>query len=544
MRHSLVRRLAAHLGAAGLVTGLLTVATPAAAAATAPADLGVTTQAYSADLAVGGGRVFVGADDRVIVADATGTPTGDVITGLSGVRQLAMAQDGARLYAALSGSNEVAEIDTATLAVTRRLDLSSHPCPVSLALLGERLWVGHGCDTGKGGVVGLDLSATAPVPVAVGGEQMRAPVLAAAGDTLVVGQRSVHEGDLLVYDVVGDAPELRGTIEGDQVYLDYLRDLALSSDGTALFAMASSPNDVIRFDTRTLTVTGEYGDGWIGYASAVALSGDGAYVALAAEYGNNDLTVYDAASGTALFGAEQWDAEALLDGVAFSGSDVFMLLRSTTDRLLLWRVTGAELPASTLTVTAPTYAYVGSPATIEGRLTRADGKPLALKPLTVIRRSTYEGKELITGVRTGKDGTFSFEDTMQERGEWIYLVYWEGDDRYRRAGAFAVLNARDRSTLTLDGPETGTAGTTVQLTGTLTANGRSLGSWTTFTVLRSIKVDGVSDSVTLPPVRLNADGTFTLTDTLTTAGHYTYLATWKGDITAGPAKATHRITVE
>ncbi|GAA3105411.1 hypothetical protein [Nonomuraea salmonea] len=73
-----------------------------------------------------------------------------------------MAQDGARLYAALSGSNEVAEIDTATLAVTRRLDLSSHPCPVSLALLGERLWVGHGCDTGKGGVVGLDLSATAP----------------------------------------------------------------------------------------------------------------------------------------------------------------------------------------------------------------------------------------------------------------------------------------------------------------------------------------------------------------------------------------------
>ncbi|MEU4233222.1 hypothetical protein AB0F17_53800 [Nonomuraea sp. NPDC026600] len=187
MRHPLVRRLAAHCGAAGLITGLLTVAAPAASAADTTTDLGVTLDSYTADLAVGGGRVFVPADDRIIVADTGGNLTGGVVTGLSGVRELAMNADDTRLYAALTGSNEVAEIDTASLAVTRRINLSAHPCPSTLALLGERLRVGHGCDNGPGGVVGLDLSAATPAPVAVGGEHLRAPVLAAAGDTLVVG---------------------------------------------------------------------------------------------------------------------------------------------------------------------------------------------------------------------------------------------------------------------------------------------------------------------------------------------------------------------
>lgn len=123
LRHPLVRRTAAHCAAAGLLTGLLTVAAPAASAADTTTDLGVTFDSYTADLAVGGGRVFVSADDRIIVADTGGNLTGGVI-GLSGVRELAMNAADTRLYAALTGSNEVAEIDTASLAVTRRIDLS------------------------------------------------------------------------------------------------------------------------------------------------------------------------------------------------------------------------------------------------------------------------------------------------------------------------------------------------------------------------------------------------------------------------------------
>ncbi|MFF0308137.1 YncE family protein [Streptosporangium sp. NPDC004379] len=547
MRHPLVRRLVAHCGVAGLITGLLTglltVAAPAASAADITTDLGVTFDSYTADLAVGGGRVFVSATDRIIVAGTDGNLTGGVVTGLSDVRELAMNADATRLYAALTGSNEVAEIDTASLAVTRRIDLSAHPCPSTLALLGERLWVGYGCDD-PGGVVGLDLSVAVPTPTAVGGEHLSAPVLAAAGDTLVVGRTGLHHADMLVYDIGGGTPELRGTIDGTKWRMDYLRDLALTSDGATLYSAADGPGRFNRYDTRTLAVTGTYGDGWDGYPSAVALGSDGAYVAAGRQYGSTDLTLYDAATGAKLFAADKPDAELLPDGVAFSGSDVFALLRSSADRLLLWRVTGVALPASTLKVTAPAREFIGSPVTVEGRLTRADGKALGLRPIAVTRRSVEGRKDPIAGVTTRKDGTFTFQDTPPEVGEVTYQVFWDGDDSYRRSDASVTVMIRHVSTLTMDGPQSGVAGTPVTLTGVLTA-GDHPPVRATLTVQRSVYVDGVSGkSVTLPPVSVNDDGTYTFTDTPAVAGRYDYLAMWSGEATAGPAKATHRIMVE
>ncbi|QYC43604.1 hypothetical protein Nocox_30100 [Nonomuraea coxensis DSM 45129] len=549
MRHPLVRRLAAHCGAAVLITGLLTAAAPAASAAGTTTDLGAT-DSYTADLAVGAGRVFVPAGDRIIVADTGGNLTGNVVTGLSGVRELAVNADETRLYAALSGSNEVAEIDTASLAVTRRIDLPAYPCPSTLALLGERLWVGHGCDTGPGGVVGLDLSASAPAPVAVGGEHPHAPVLAAAGDTLVVGRTGLDHADMLVYDIGGGSPEPRGTIDGKKWRMHHLRDLALTADGTTLFSAADAPGHFTRYDTRTLAATGTYGDGWDGYASAVALGSGGAYVAAGRQWGSADLTLYDAATGTEMFAADQPDAELLPDGLAFSGPDVFVLLRSSTDRLLLWRVTGVALPASRLTVTAPADAYLGSPVTVEGRLTRADGEALGLKPLTVIQYLPGWTKSPITGVTTRQDGTFTFQDTPVFElppyiGEVIYWVFWDGDDSHRRSSASATVTVRHRSTLTLDGPQSGVVGTAMELTGALTADGGPPSPGANLTVRRSVSVgDLVGKSVKLPPVTVNADGSYTFTDTPAVAGRYSYLVSWSGDGFAGPAEAGHQIMVQ
>ncbi|MEV6157844.1 hypothetical protein AB0L53_46655 [Nonomuraea sp. NPDC052129] len=79
----------------------------------------------------------------------------------------------------------------------------------------------------------------------------------------------------------------------------------------------------------------------------------------------------------------------------------------------------------------------------------------------------------------------------------------------------------------------------------LTAGGKPPSPWATLTVQRSVHVDNVSDgSVKLPPVSVNADGTYTFTDTPAIAGRYSYLALWSGEVTAGPAKATHQIMVE
>ncbi|WP_432921394.1 YncE family protein [Microbispora sp. CA-135349] len=93
----------------------------------------------------GGGKVFVAGDDRIVVADADGTLNG-AVTGLSGALGLAITPDGTRLYAALRGSNEVAEINAADLTVTRRFNLAEYPCPTNLALSGNHLWVGYGYD--------------------------------------------------------------------------------------------------------------------------------------------------------------------------------------------------------------------------------------------------------------------------------------------------------------------------------------------------------------------------------------------------------------
>ena len=106
----------------------------------------------------------------------------------------------------------------------------------------------------------------------------------------------------------------------------------------------------------------------------MAIGSGGAYVAAGRQWGP-DLTLYNAGTGAAVFSADQPEAELIPGGVVFSGSDVFALLLNPAGRLLLWRLHGVTLPASALTVTAPARAWIGSPVTVEGRLTRADGKP-------------------------------------------------------------------------------------------------------------------------------------------------------------------------
>ncbi|AWS44302.1 hypothetical protein DKM19_26080 [Streptosporangium sp. 'caverna'] len=411
-------------------------------------------------------------------------------------------------------------------------------------MLGERLWVGHGCDNGPGGVVGLDLSAAtpAPTPMAVGGEHLGAPVLAAAGDTLVVGETGTHHADLLVYDVGDGTPELRGTIDGRTWRIDYLNDLALTSDGSTLVAAADAPGHFTRYDTTTLTRIGTYGDGWDGYPSAVAIGSGGAYVAAGRQWGSTDLTLYDAATGAAMFSADQPDAELLQDGVAFSGSDAFALLRNPAGRLLLWRLQGVTLPASTLKVTTPAHAWIGSPVTVEGRITRANGKPAIIQPLTVTRRLPDGTSEPLDGVTTGKDSGFTFTDTPPGVGDVTYTVLWDGDSRSRWSSASATVTVRNVSALTLDGPASGTVGEPMELTGVLTTAGRPPAPGATITLQR-IARDDDSETVKLPPVSVNADGSYALTDTLETAGRYLYLAMWTGYATAGPAKALHLVTV-
>ncbi|WP_328710220.1 hypothetical protein [Microbispora hainanensis] len=157
-KSSITRLLACLATALAVTAGLFVVQAPAASAAGITTDLGITS---GGDVVAGGGKAFIAGDDQLLVVNANGTPNA-TIAGLSGALSLAIAPDDARLYAALRDSNEVAEIDTATLNIVRLISLAEYPCPTNLALSGRRLWVGYGCDGWDSGVVRLDLSGRTP----------------------------------------------------------------------------------------------------------------------------------------------------------------------------------------------------------------------------------------------------------------------------------------------------------------------------------------------------------------------------------------------
>ncbi|WP_344474389.1 WD40 repeat domain-containing protein [Nonomuraea monospora] len=328
--------------AAGLIA--TTLATPASATGTTT-DLGVSLSLglYTGDLAVAGGKVFVSAGDRIVVTDAQGDPAGS-ITGLSSVYGLAASADGASVYAALAGSNQVAEIDTATLDVERRIDLPGHPCPTSLALTGERLWVGYGCfDEFQGGFLALDLTAASPAPVAVGLGLHSAPKVVAAGGTLVAGAVTGVPADLIVYDISGPTPTWRGTIDGVTHDQSEVKDLALTSDGARVISAFDTPHKYDAWDTTTLSLVRRYGQRHEAFPTGVAISPDDAYVAGGHDW-NYGVSVYDAATGAAVFSADNPAGTFVTGGIAFSGTDLYALLRGDGDQLYLWRIKDVVQP--------------------------------------------------------------------------------------------------------------------------------------------------------------------------------------------------------
>jgi hypothetical protein len=98
----------------------------------------------------------------------------------------------------------------------------------------------------------------------------------------------------------------------------------------------------------------------------------------------------------------------------------------------------------------------------------------------------------------------------------------------------------NRSALSLLGPGTAVAGTSITLTGSLTLGNGASPSGLTVAVTRT-NPDGTS--TTLTSVQTAADGSFTVTDSPTPPGNYTYTANYAGDTSTEPATATFQVTV-
>ncbi|MGW5157991.1 hypothetical protein ACWEPN_21155 [Nonomuraea wenchangensis] len=115
------------------------------------------------------------------------------------------------------------------------------------------------------------------------------------------------------------------------------------------------------------------------------------------------------------------------------------------------------------------------------------------------------------GLKPRQDGTFTFQDTpVFEAPPYVGEV----------SSAFVTVTVKREATLTLTGPRSGGAGTAVELSGVLTAGGRLPSPGSTLTVHRTLYVTGISGkTVKFPPVTVNADGTYSFTDTPANADH-------------------------
>jgi YVTN family beta-propeller protein len=536
----LPRRLVALGGALAVAAGLVAATAPAASAADSTTYIEGVERV--GDVAAGGGRVFVAAYDRIVVTDTRGTLTG-AITGLSGAVGLAVTPDGTRLYAALSGSNEVAEIDTAALTVTRRFDLGAYQCPTHLSLAGSRLWVGYGCAAlHNGGVLGLDLSAPAPEPVQIAFNMYGAPLVVAAGNTVVTGETGLSPGSLSVYDVSATPATLRGEISGHTYRLSDLNDLAITPDGSTVISAFGTPDQFDAWDTTSLTKVRTYGGGpYSGPSRAVAISPDGAHIA----GGGQPVSVYDAATTAETYTDVSPGGELVYRSLTFSGTDIFGVLEDwSTRRFHLWRLEGALLPASTLTLTPPSGATALEPLTVTGQLTLADGSAPGAQPLVVTRQLPDGTRATLDGVTTAADGTFTITDTPPVSGEIRYDVLWDGNSAFRWSTASVTITvAKHASSLTLSGPATGTAGQPLQLSGVLDLGGLTPPPGATIDVVRTVSNRKGTVSTLLPAVTPASDGSFSFVDTPTVGGQYTYTVYWYSTDAFSPAQASHDVTV-
>ncbi|WP_182882448.1 hypothetical protein [Microbispora sp. H10949] len=534
-----------------VMAGLLAAQSPAAAAADTGvvADLGVVA-GRGGDVVAGGGKVFVAADDRIVVASYDGRPI-DTISGLSGAVALS-APDGARkVYAALRGSNEVIEIDPVAVVITRRIDLSAYPCPSTLTQSHDRLWIGYGCgEAGEGGVVGLIVSAATPTPVRVGPGTTQPPLVAVAGATLVAGEPGVSPAVVRVYDVNTTPGIPRGEIRGDADGLPPLRDLALTEDGSALSAL----DDTGRFDawdTTTLTHARAYGGSGsseYGLPAAVAASPDGAYVVGGWNSPAGDsakLVVYDPATAEVIYEADHQGKALVAGSIAFHGIYTWAVLKDTgTGRMHLWRLPPSPYHSSALTLTAPSAATALTQSTFSGRLTLSTGSLPGVQTLELYRRlpdGTYRPYQEIT---TAADGTYEFTDTPPSSGTFRYQVYWPGNSWFDGSGASATVTvALYQPVLTVTGPATGAVGERLEFNGTFGADGVSFPRTTIVVSRKVVSPDGTVTSKALAKVAPAADGSFGFADTPTTAGEHEYTVRLVGNSVIEPANTSHVVTV-
>ncbi|MER5259142.1 Ig-like domain repeat protein [Streptomyces sp. NPDC002855] len=565
--------LAAVLGSAGLVA----VTAPAAYAAT-PSD-----EVAKLPISSFGAMVVDDAQERVYVTDGRMSGSGAsavLVYNFQGQRVgslatdqpasgMALSADGATLH--VSQSNRILTFDTATQA---RTGAASTPydvtCGREVAVAGGKTWFtetpytgGSYCDRPDNIALLYGVNGTSSTNTGWNSEgRLRLDTGPGAPDRLVMGQAGAGNAAnafLATFDASGEnlvrGPQRRFADAEGKGALD-LKDIAQSADGKRI-AVADAA-----YGTRLLDAA-DLADAPVGYqplpegakASAVAFSGDGKYVArgAAASGSTSDLLIQpaDPADGGAplefAFEGELDGARVVPQGLSWA-KDGSRLFAVTSDGggghwLHVIKPPAAQYDSrftGTLSTT-PTKPVVGEPLGIRGKL-ELDG-PAPAEPVKVEAvRKDADGTQEVAAAKVAADGSFTVLDVPDRLGEATYTLRFLGDVTHRPAQDVTVTVdvAKAATAIELTAPAEATRTGGVEITGTLTGQGRALPSGISLKVTRT---DRFGTTGELTSASVAADGTFRIKDLPNKRGRTVYAVSYEGDAlhSGSSAEATVRV---
>jgi YVTN family beta-propeller protein len=486
--------------------------------------------------------------NEIIVTNLAGQEV-TTIPDQDGVMGLALSPDGSTLYAALSGDNAVTAISTTTLQQTASYSIGAANTPQDVVVQSGKLWVSYGNGhVGEAAIGDINLSADPPAfetQAAMGG-WYSAPELAADpqdSGVLVASEPGQSPATVASYDVTTDP----ATATVAMTPIDNCtgqNDLAVVPGGAQVTLACNVPDALYRYNTTALGAQGSYAAAGSQVAVAIDANGD---VAFGGSNSNpNDL-------GDVLYVYQQ-NADSPQNtyvpayllaarGLAWSAdeSELFAVEYNGPGEYYLQTFDNPVVAPTSLTLSGPSTAYIGSNVTLTGSLTIGSAAAPAGTQVTITR--TEAGSTSVQGftASTSSGGSFTLADTPPAVGQYTYTASYAGTRTTASASASqAVSVTLIPSSLTLTGPPSDYVTQAVDLAGGLTFGVGLPPAGTRITVTRSV---AGSTSAKTFSLTTDADGNFSLTDTPPATGRYTYTATYAGSATITSATSSRSVSV-
>lgn len=508
----------------------------------------------------------------IVVTDLSGNYLTTIDEG-TGAQGLTLAPDG-KLYAALSLAGKVAQIDPATYSETD-YPLPAGDVPQHVAAQSGKVWVSY--DTGTAGAIGditpgatssfQDDSILSPSPWS------SAPLLAADpsdGGTVVAVSTGQAPPAFASFDVSGATPTVNAHSSSLPDCVGQATQVAVLPGGgrfTVACNLGSSQfwwsvGDPV-FSTTDLSEQGLYSSP--GEPGSIAVAPDGALATGSVTSSQPDphapdLNVFDPAThqpptqsyaleGT--WGGSWYGAVNLAPGgLAWGDSTVLAAVMAETignntapNVYEVHVMTYPLLTQSQISLNGINPEPLGQSITIAGGLSHYDTGDYYPGQTVTLSRTSPDGTTVQIGQATTSSygGLFTFSDTPPALGTYTYTASFAGDPATNTAPdttsrTVTVLKPAQAS---LQLPQAVVANQSFKLTGVLTGNGAPA-TGKTMNIMRSAP-DGTT--VLIGQAVTDSDGAFTISDTLSALGTYTYTASFFGDEDTGPASATGTLTV-